>query len=328
MKYILVTGGAGYIGSHCCKILSRAGWTPVVIDNLSYGHESMVKWGPFFNVGLHDTNEVSSIIHQFNIQYVMHFAAYAYVGESVLDPLKYYQNNVGGTVSLLEAMKRNDVKNIVFSSTCATYGNPEYTPIDEIHPQKPINPYGKTKLVIEEILSDMKCAGELNYVALRYFNAAGCDPDMEIGEWHEPETHLVPLALQAILSGKPLTIFGDDYATEDGTCIRDYIHVNDISRAHLLAVGLLEKGRGSHAINLGTGIGFSVKDILDACFKVTGQKVPMIMGARRAGDPANLVASYAKAQKILGWNPEYTNLEKTIETAWKWINNKENFIEK
>ena len=328
MKPILVTGGAGYIGSHCCKLLKNSGWQPIALDNLVYGHASLVKWGPLVEMDLHNTEEIIKVIRQYNIKHVMHFAAYAYVGESVEQPMKYYHNNVAGTLSLLEAMEQTDVHKIVFSSTCATYGNPEYSPLDEAHPQKPINPYGKTKLIVETILQDLQAAGKLNYIALRYFNAAGCDADQETGEWHEPETHLIPLALQAVLEGHKLTVFGDDYDTADGTCVRDYIHVEDIAHAHLQAINLLDKESHSHAINLGTGAGYSVKEVLDACERVTGQKVPVQIGMRREGDPAVLVASYAKAKRVLGWQPRNEGLDSTIESAWQWIKNHENFIEK
>jgi UDP-arabinose 4-epimerase len=320
MDRILVTGGAGYIGSHACKALAAAGFEPISLDNLVYGHESSVKWGPLEHGDISDAERLDEVFSTHRPMAVMHFAAYAYVGESVSDPAKYYANNVTGTLALLEAMRRHEVRNIVFSSTCATYGNPRRLPLTEDHPQAPINPYGRTKLAIEWTLEDYCSAYGMNAVALRYFNAAGADPDAETGEDHDPETHLIPLVLEAAAGRRPhISIFGDDYDTPDGTCIRDYIHVTDLADAHLRALRALDKGEGFAAYNLGNEVGVSVKEVIDVARRVTGKDIPVEMAARRPGDPARLVADSAKAHAELGWRAgELSRIERIIETAWNW----------
>ena len=323
MKTILVAGGAGYIGSHTVKYLLKNNYNVVVVDNLSYGHKEAVSTPNFEQIDLADKEALDKIFKKYKIDAVIHFAAFTYVGESVSQPQKYYWNNVVNTINLLDVMIENNVKNIVFSSTCATYGNPQYTPIDENHPQSPINPYGKTKLMMEQIMADYETAYGLKYVALRYFNAAGCDKDGELGESHTPETHLIPLILKAIKGEIPqISVFGTNYDTPDGTCIRDYIHVEDLADAHMLAVEKLFKDEQSYCINLGTGIGKSVKEIIKSAEKVTGKKVPLVYGERRVGDPAKLYASNKKAKEILGWNPKYTDIDEIIKTAWAWEQNK------
>lgn len=322
-KTILVAGGAGYIGSHTVKYLLKNDYKVVVLDNLVYGHKEAVLTPNFEQIDLDDKEALDKLFKKYQIDAVIHFAAYTYVGESVTSPKKYYRNNVVNTINLLDAMVENNVKNIVFSSTCATYGNPQYTPIDEKHPQSPINPYGKTKLMMEQIMADYETAYGLKYVALRYFNAAGCDAQGELGESHDPESHLIPLVLKAIKGEIPkISVFGTDYDTPDGTCIRDYIHVEDLADAHMLAVETLFKEKTSQCINLGTGIGTSVKEIIKAAEEVTGQKVPLEYGNRRAGDPAKLYAANEKAKNVLGWNPKYTEIKDIIKTAWIWEQNK------
>lgn len=322
-KTILVAGGAGYIGSHTVKYLLKNNYNVVVLDNLVYGHKEAVLTPNFEQIDLDNKEALDKLFKKYQIDAVIHFAAYTYVGESVTSPKKYYRNNVVNTINLLDAMVENNVKNIVFSSTCATYGNPQYTPIDEKHPQSPINPYGKTKLMMEQIMADYETAYGLKYVALRYFNAAGCDAQGELGESHDPETHLIPLVLKAIKGEIPkISVFGTDYDTPDGTCIRDYIHVEDLADAHMLAVETLFKDNISHCINLGTGIGTSVKEIIKASEEVTGQKVPLEYGDRRVGDPAKLYAANKKAKDVLGWNPKYTEIKDIIKTAWIWEQNK------
>lgn len=322
-KTILVAGGAGYIGSHTVKYLLNNDYDVVVLDNLVYGHREAVLTDKFEQVDLKDITAVQEVFKKYKIDAVIHFAAYTYVGESVTEPSKYYWNNVVNTLNLLDAMRENDVKNIVFSSTCATYGDPLYMPLDEKHTQLPINPYGKTKLMMEQIMDDYERAYGLKYVALRYFNAAGADVDGLLGESHDPETHLIPLVLKAIKGErKEITVFGTDYDTPDGTCIRDYIHVEDLADAHMKAVEKLFSDKKSECINLGTGIGTSVKEIIDSAEKVTGQKVPVIYGQRREGDPSKLYAANEKAVKILGWTPKYTKVEDIVKTAWNWELNK------
>jgi UDP-glucose 4-epimerase len=311
-------GGAGYIGSHTVRHLLDNGYEVIVADNLIYGHrEAVDERAKFVHADLLDTYSLDSLFKNNNIEAVIHFAAFAYVGESVNEPEKYYYNNVIGTVNLLHAMFAHNVKKIVFSSTCATYGEPQYTPIDEKHNQNPINPYGRTKLMIEQIFADYERAYGLQHIALRYFNAAGCSSDGKIGESHTPETHLIPLVLKAITGERDsIKVFGTDYDTPDGTCIRDYIHVEDLALAHRLALENLGKYNG--CINLGTGIGTSVKEIIVAAEKVSGKKCPVEYVARRAGDPARLFADNTKAKEILNWQPKYTNIEDIIETAWNW----------
>ncbi|MDS4068180.1 MAG: UDP-glucose 4-epimerase GalE [Candidatus Competibacter sp.] len=319
MKSILVTGGAGYIGSHACKALARAGYLPVVYDNLVYGHEWAVKWGPLERGDLLDGTRLAEVIARYRPAAVIHFAAYAYVGESVSDPAKYYGNNVGGTLSLLAALRAGGVERLVFSSTCATYGVPERLPIDESHPQRPVNPYGHSKWMIEQVLRDYAQAYELRSIVLRYFNAAGSDPDGEIGEDHTPETHLIPLVLRAARDpNAPVSIHGTDYPTPDGTCIRDYIHVTDLADAHLRALAALEKGAETAAYNLGTGRGHSVREIVAAARRVTGREIAVVEGPRRPGDPPELVADATRAGIELGWIPGFTEIDDIIETAWRW----------
>jgi UDP-glucose 4-epimerase len=316
---ILVTGGAGYIGSHCCKALSQKGFQPITIDNLVYGHKGFVKWGQFYkgDVGRPAVLEKCFADHQ--IDAVMHFAAYAYVGESVDDPMKYYGNNVLNTIQLLRTALENGVKHFVFSSTCSTYGNPEEIPIREDHPQNPINPYGKTKRMIEEILADCQAAYGLKSISLRYFNAAGADPAAEIGEDHDPETHLIPLVLDVAADKSPaIKVFGNDYETADGTCIRDYIHVTDLAQAHILALEQLIDGADSNVYNLGNGQGFSVLEVIERVRKITGKDIPVENTDRRPGDPPVLIASNEKAVKELGWKPQYADLDDIIGTAWRW----------
>ncbi|MEZ0392280.1 MAG: UDP-glucose 4-epimerase GalE, partial [Pseudobdellovibrionaceae bacterium] len=311
-------GGAGYIGSHTCKALARQGHTPVTLDNLVYGHEWAVKWGPFYQVDIQDKEEVLKVLLKEKIEAVIHFAAFAYVGESHQNPLKYYQNNVLGSMSLLEAMKNANVLKFVFSSTCASYGIPERTPIEETFPQEPINPYGRSKLIVEKILQDYAQPFSFCSIALRYFNASGADADLEIGEDHDPETHLIPLTLDAALGRrKEITVFGTDYPTEDGTCVRDYIHVSDLAQAHVLALENLQEP-GFEAFNLGTGKGASVKQVISEVAAVTGREVPVVFGERRPGDPPALVASGEKAMKKLKWSPQHSDLRNIISTAYHW----------
>lgn len=318
---ILVVGGAGYIGSHTVRQLVANGKKVVVLDNLVYGHpEALVDNEVTFIKGdLGDRNLLDSLFTTYDIGAVMHFAAYAYVGESVTEPAKYYQNNLAAPLVLLDAMRAHGVKIFIFSSTCATYGNPQYVPIDENHPQNPINPYGASKLMLERVLADYAHAYDFKYAALRYFNASGCSLDGLIGEDHNPETHLIPLVLEAAAGTRPhITVFGTDYPTPDGSCIRDYIHVNDLARAHILAIDKLAEGADSFQCNLGTGIGISVKELISAAERVTGKTIPVVYGERRPGDPPELVAAPAKAKELLGWEAEYKDLEMILKTAWAW----------
>ena len=320
---ILVTGGAGYIGSHCCKELRRRGHHPIVLDNLIHGHRENVKWGEFLQADIGNEVDLRACFSKYEIHAVMHFAAYAYVGESVQDPKKYYENNLHKSICLLHAILENGVKHFIFSSSCATYGNPVKTPMDENHPRSPINPYGKTKYMVEEILKDYNRAYGLRFTSLRYFNAAGADPDGEIGEDHNPETHLIPLVLQAAMdSSKPVRVFGTDYPTKDGTCVRDYIHVKDLASAHILALERLVSNGDSTFYNLGTGHGYSVMEVIEKAGRVTGREIAHVKTARREGDPPVLVASSKKALKELGWKPKWTSLENILETAWKWQSKK------
>lgn len=317
MNKILVTGGAGYVGSHTCKLLAISGYEPVCYDNLSTGHAEFVKWGPLEVGDLHDTAKLAQVLKTHRPVAVIHFAASAYVGESVTNPFKYYRNNVGGTLSLLEAMRATGVDKIVFSSTCATYGMPNATPISEDCPQYPINSYGQSKLMIERVLSDLSGRGELAQISLRYFNAAGADKDGEIGEKHDPETHLIPLAIRSAQGGAPLNVFGTDFPTPDGTAVRDYIHVEDLGRAHILALEHLLSGGASNFMNLGTGTGNSVREIVTTLQKL-GLPVNAIDAPRRPGDPAFLVADATKAKQLLRWEPTYTNIEEILGTAITW----------
>ncbi len=315
---ILVTGGAGYVGSHAVRMLLAAGHNTLVLDNLSRGHQGAVPPGMLVEGDLADSALVEQVLLEHSIQAVMHFAADSMVGESVADPAKYYQNNVVGSLALLESMRRAGVKNMVFSSSTATYGVPQKQPIDESTPQRPINPYGFSKLVIEQALADYCHAYGFSYVALRYFNAAGASPSGVIGEDHTPESRLIPLVLEVALDKRDtFTLFGTDYPTPDGTCIRDYVHVDDLSRAHVQALGQLRPGVG-HCLNLGTGRGFSVREVIDACRRVTGHEIPVIEGERRPGDPPELVADATAAAEVLGWVPRYTDIEEIVATAWHW----------
>lgn len=317
---VLVVGGAGYIGSHCVRQLIAAGHRPVVLDNLAYGHRKAVAQEiPFYAANLGDTPTVLNILRQEKIELVMHFAAFCYVGESVTAPVKYYENNVVATLHLLDAMLQAGVKKFVFSSTCATFGVPERLPMTEDLPQAPINPYGQTKLDVENLLKALSTAHGLSFAAFRYFNAAGAAEDGTIGEDHNPETHLIPLAIQ-VATGKRanLQIFGTDYPTPDGTCLRDYVHVDDLSRAHIAVFDKLATPGARFFYNLGTGKPFSVREIIQAVEKITGKKVPVIESPRRAGDPPALFADSSKAQKELGWTPKYMDAESVIATAWKW----------
>lgn len=318
---VLVTGGAGYIGSHAVKQLIRAGHNPIVADNLYRGNRKSVPKGvPFYECDLLQTSQLISILKEHAVSEVMHFAALAYVGESVSDPLHYYRNNVAGTGSLLEAMLAAGVRRLVFSSTCATYGEPETLPITEVTPQQPINPYGHSKLMVEWILRDLVATGDgWAVTALRYFNVAGSSRDGSIGEDHHPETHLIPLVLQTALEQRPeITIFGNDYDTPDGTCIRDYVHVEDLCAAHLLALEHLVPNEFQF-YNLGIGRGFSVQEVIESARRVTGKKIPTALGDRRAGDPPILYADASKIRDQLGWKPEYENLDEIIQTAWNWF---------
>ncbi|ASY63417.1 UDP-glucose 4-epimerase [Sinorhizobium sojae CCBAU 05684] len=313
---ILVTGGAGYIGSHTAKFLRLAGIEPVVYDNLTTGNRSAVRWGPFVHGDVLDTSRLIDVIEQYRPIAVIHFAASAYVGESVADPAKYYNNNVRGMLSLLDACRATRLGKFIFSSSCATYGIPKVLPIDEATPQQPINPYGKTKLIAEHMLADYGAAFGLSYVSLRYFNACGADPEGDLGEWHDPETHLIPRALMAAAGKIPhLEVFGDDYDTPDGTCIRDYVHVADLALAHVLAYRYLENGGGSLALNLGTGRGLSIKEVLRTIGERTGRAVPVVFHQRRSGDPPVLYADASLAHRSLGFLPQFSDLETIVRTA-------------
>ena len=316
---VLICGGAGYIGSHINKLLSNKGYETIVFDNLVYGHKEAVKWGTLIEGDLSNVKEIEAVFRDYEIDAVFHFAAYAYVGESVDNPEKYYYNNVTCTLNLLQAMRKYGCNKIIFSSTCATYGEPEKTPISEEMQQNPINPYGATKLMVERIFKDYQRAYGLNYVVLRYFNAAGADPDGEIGESHNPETHLIPLVLDAA-SGKRsnIKVFGSDYPTPDGSCIRDYIHVSDLAMAHLLALKHLNDGKESDFFNLGNEKGTSVLEVIESVKKVTGKDFSVVIQDRRAGDPAILVGSSKKAQQVLDWKPQYADIDVIVEHAWKW----------
>jgi UDP-glucose-4-epimerase GalE len=315
---VLVTGGAGYIGSHAAKALHRAGHRVVVFDNLSAGHRQAVKYGELVEGDITDVAAVRSALRRFDVFAVMHFAAFLDVGESVRDPARYYRNNVVGALSVLEAMVAEQRRFFVFSSTCATYGEPIQTPIAETHPQRPINSYGDTKLAVERALVHFERAYGLGWVALRYFNAAGADPDGEVGEDHSPEIHLIPRAIHAAVGGPGLQVFGADYPTPDGTCLRDYIHVSDLADAHVSALQKLVATGRSDAYNLGTGRPHSVREVIDTVQRVTGFDVPSTVGPRRPGDPAALFAAAQKAQAALGWMPRFPDLETIVSTAWAW----------
>ncbi|MBD2120643.1 MULTISPECIES: UDP-glucose 4-epimerase GalE [Trichocoleus] len=319
---ILVTGGAGYIGSHAVLALQQAGYEVVVLDNLVYGHRDLVEQVLKVELVVGDTSDralLDQVFATHNIAAVMHFAAYAYVGESVTDPAKYYQNNVMGTLTLLEAMLAASIKQFVFSSTCATYGVPTTVPIPEDHPQQPINPYGASKLMVERILADFDVAYGLKSVCFRYFNAAGADPGGLLGEDHNPETHLLPLVLMTALGQREsVSIFGTDYPTPDGTCIRDYIHVADLATAHLLGLEYLLQGGNSEVFNLGNGNGFSVRQVIEVAQQVTGKSIAAVEHDRRPGDPPSLIGSGDKARSLLNWQPQYSSLHDILSHAWQW----------
>ena len=315
---ILVVGGAGYIGSHMVKMLGRQGCSVTTLDDLSSGHRDAVLHGEWVQGTLADRALLDQLLSQ-GFDAVMHFASFIQVGESVQHPAKYYQNNVVNTLNLLEAMRSHGVLRLVFSSTAATFGEPLYSPIDERHPQAPINPYGRTKWMIEQVLGDYDKAYGMKSVCLRYFNAAGADPEGQLGERHEPETHLIPLVLQAASGRRDhISVFGRDYDTPDGTCIRDYIHIEDLCAAHALAVQSLMRGEGSQAYNLGNGHGFSVQEVIDTAERVTGRAISIVNAPRRMGDPARLVADASLARTRLGWKPQYPDLATIVEHAWRW----------
>lgn len=315
---ILVVGGAGYIGSHMVKMLGQQCCTVTTLDDLSFGHLDAVLCGEFVQGNFGDRAVLEAVLsHGFDA--VMHFASFIQVGESVQHPDKYYRNNVTYTLGLLDAMRAHGVNKFIFSSTAATFGEPQYTPMDEQHPQQPINPYGRTKLMVEQALADYDRAYGFKSVCLRYFNAAGADPEGQLGERHDPETHLIPLVLQAASGRRPsISVFGRDYGTPDGTCIRDYVHIQDLCSAHWLALQSLMNGADSQAYNLGNGNGFSVQEVIDTAEKVTGRTIPIVNGPRRDGDPARLVADSRLAREKLGWQPQYADLATIIEHAWKW----------
>lgn len=316
---ILVTGGAGYIGSHVCKALAAKGVEPVAYDNLSRGNRWAVKWGPLEEGDIADVARVRAVLERHRPTAVMHFAAFAYVGESVQQPLLYHCNNIGGTSALLQSLIDYGPLPFVFSSTCSTYGVPQTIPIAEDHPQNPINPYGFSKMVVERMLADLDLAHGLRSISLRYFNAAGADPDGEIGEMHNPETHLIPLVLAAARDGTPVRVFGTDYDTPDGTCIRDYIHVVDIADAHLRALDYLLKGGTSCALNLANARGYSVKEVVAVAERVCGRPIRTEMAPRREGDPPVLIGSAVRAEALLDWQPARSALEAQIADAWNWM---------
>ncbi|HEY8593670.1 MAG TPA: UDP-glucose 4-epimerase GalE [Devosiaceae bacterium] len=317
---VLVTGGAGYIGSHTCKALHRAGHLPVTYDNLSSGHAHAVKWGPLVVGDIADTTLLAATLGAHDCQAIIHFAAHAYVGESVGDPLKYYANNVAGTIGMIEAARIAGVKRIVFSSTCAVFGIPGLALIDEHAERRPINPYGRSKLMVETILEDCWSAYGIASMALRYFNAAGADPDGELGEEHDPETHLIPLVLQSALDpARSISVFGTDYPTPDGTCIRDYVHVSDLADAHVLALDAIDRAPGFSACNLGTGRGVSISEVVAAASRLTNRKINVRHAPRRPGDPPELVADPSRAQTELGWSARRSDLDTILSDAWAWF---------
>lgn len=316
---ILIVGGAGYIGSHMTKFLRQRGYVPVVLDNLTSGHRNALLGAEFIEGDISNQALLKQVLATQNISAVMHFASHISVGESTAEPEKYYTNNVTNTLRLLDAMHKADVHHFIFSSSAAIYGEPKYTPIDETHPKNPLSPYGHSKLMVEQILADFSNAYGFKYASLRYFNAAGADPDGELGEQHIPETHLIPLILQAAAGlHENITIFGTDFDTPDGTCIRDYIHVTDLCHAHLLALEQLLAGSPSAAYNLGNGNGFSVQQVIDTALTVTGRTIQVRHGQRRHGDPGTLVADASRARQLLGWSPQYSDLNIIIEHAWRW----------
>jgi UDP-glucose-4-epimerase GalE len=316
---VLVTGGAGYIGSHACKALASGGFVPITYDNLTRGNRWAVKWGPLEEGDIGDPGRVRAVLEKYRPKALMHFAAYAYVGESVERPLLYYENNFMATVSLLKNIIGFGCMPVVFSSSCASYGVPERIPISEDHPQRPINPYGQSKLFVERVLADLNVAYGLPWISLRYFNAAGADPAGEIGEAHDPETHLIPLVINAGKTGSTVRIFGTDYQTPDGTCVRDYIHVSDIADAHLRALSHLLKGKQSCALNLANERGYSVREVVAATERVCGYTVRADIAPRRPGDPASLIGDSSRARALLGWKPERSELDTQIADAWRWM---------
>jgi len=318
MPKVLVTGGAGYIGSNTAQLLVRRGYRIVVVDDLSRGHQHNAGGFPFHRLNVLDTAALADLLVREQVDAVVHFAAYISVGESTEKPALYFANNSGGTLSLLNAMAQAQVKHLVFSSTAAVYGTPALVPIPEDAPFAPVSPYGESKVMVERVLAWLGRYSDLRSITLRYFNACGADPESELGEEHDPETHLIPLLLKAVASGKPITIFGDDYDTPDGTCVRDYIHVADLAEAHVLALENLLQGGGSDAFNVGTGTGHSVKEVVRAVEEVTGRPVPFAMGPRRAGDPAVLVANSDKLKRVLGWTPRFVELKDIVRTAWEF----------
>lgn len=316
---ILIVGGAGYIGSHINKELTKQGYKTVIFDNLSSGRRELVKWGEFFEGDLGNIEDIREVFKKYPIEAVLHFAAFKAVGESVVNPQKYYKNNVANTLNLFQVMMENKVNKFIFSSSAAVFGNPQYNPIDEKHPQSPINPYGETKLIVEHIMRDYSKTYDFKYIALRYFNACGADLDGELGEWQGSSSNLIPLVLDAAIGAREdIKIFGTDYPTPDGTCIRDYIHVTDLAEAHVLALKYLMDGNESNVFNLGNGKGFSVKEVVDMAKKVTGVDFKVTNVERRAGDPPELIADSKKAKEILKWEPKYFDLETIISSAWNW----------
>jgi UDP-glucose 4-epimerase len=317
-KTVLVVGGAGYIGSHMVQVLLEKDYRVLILDNLSTGFRKLVVGGELVEGSLGDSILLDRIFSGNRIDAVMHFAAFSLVGESVRAPLKYYRNNVAETIALIEAMVRFDVKRFIFSSTAAVYGEPDAVPIAEDHPCRPTNPYGNGKLAIERMLADCDAAHGLKSVCLRYFNAAGAHPSGKIGEMHDPESHLIPLVLKAALSSSSIQIFGNDYPTADGTCVRDYVHVTDLAQAHLLAMEALEDGGGSDTFNLGNSVGYSVRQVIGIAEKVAGKAIAQVECERRPGDPAVLIADSSRIRSVLGWRPRYEDLESIVETAWRW----------
>ena len=316
---VLVTGGAGYIGSHTAKAVRQAGHTPVVFDSLVYGHERAVKWGPLEKGDLGDRARLREVIERHTIEAVVHFAAFIQVGESVKAPAKYYRNNFLNTLNLLETMSETGVRDIIFSSTAATYGMPEQSPIPETEKQLPINPYGESKLFVERALRAFETAHGMRWMVFRYFNAAGADAEGEIGEDHDPETHLIPLIIQAALGETPnIKVFGTDWATKDGTCVRDYIHVRDLAEAHVMAIDYLRRGGAPAALNLGTGQGYTVREVIEAVERTSGRRVPVVEAPRRDGDAETLVADVRLAGQVLGWKARHSSIEEIVRTAWAW----------